>query len=58
MLAVRAKVDFKVIFPFAFKSAELLFANEIFSKPDVDGGLVGGASLNAAEFVQIIKALK
>lgn len=33
-------------------------ANEIFSQPDVDGGLVGGASLNAAEFVQIIKALK
>ena len=33
-------------------------AKEIFSKPDVDGGLVGGASLNAEEFVQIIKALK
>lgn len=33
-------------------------ANEIFSQPDVDGGLVGGASLIAAEFIQIIKALK
>ena len=33
-------------------------AKEIFSQPDVDGGLVGGASLIAAEFVQIIKALK
>jgi triosephosphate isomerase (TIM) len=33
-------------------------AQELFSSPDVDGGLVGGASLNAAEFVQIIKALK
>lgn len=33
-------------------------ANEIFSQPDVDGGLVGGASLIATEFVQIIKALK
>jgi triosephosphate isomerase len=33
-------------------------AAEIFSKEDVDGGLVGGASLNADEFVQIIKALK
>lgn len=32
-------------------------ANELFACPDVDGGLVGGASLNAAEFVQIIKAL-
>jgi triosephosphate isomerase (TIM) len=33
-------------------------AKEIFSKPDVDGGLVGGASLNAAEFAEIIKSLK
>ena len=33
-------------------------AADIFSKPDVDGGLVGGASLVAAEFAAIIKALK
>ncbi len=33
-------------------------AGELFANPDVDGGLVGGASLNAGEFVQIIKALK
>lgn len=33
-------------------------ANELFSQPDVDGGLVGGASLVASEFIQIIKALK
>jgi triosephosphate isomerase len=33
-------------------------AGEIFSKPDVDGGLVGGASLNATEFEAIIKSLK
>lgn len=33
-------------------------AKEIFSQPDVDGGLVGGASLNAAEFATIIQALK
>ncbi|MEJ7680664.1 MAG: triose-phosphate isomerase [Segetibacter sp.] len=33
-------------------------AKEIFEKPDVDGGLVGGSSLIAEEFVQIIKALK
>jgi triosephosphate isomerase len=33
-------------------------AKELFSQPDVDGGLVGGASLNAAEFVAIINALK
>jgi triosephosphate isomerase len=33
-------------------------AKEIFSQPDVDGGLVGGASLLADEFVTIIKSLK
>ena len=33
-------------------------AKEIFGSKDVDGGLVGGASLNAAEFIDIIKALK
>jgi triosephosphate isomerase (TIM) len=33
-------------------------ASEIFGKPDVDGGLVGGASLKADEFVQIINGLK
>ncbi len=33
-------------------------ARELFSCPDVDGGLVGGASLVAAEFIEIIKALK
>ena len=29
-------------------------AAELFSQPDVDGGLVGGASLNAEEFVKIV----
>jgi len=33
-------------------------AKEIFSQPDVDGGLVGGASLVADEFVTIINSLK
>lgn len=33
-------------------------AAELFANEDVDGGLVGGASLVAAEFIQIIKALK
>jgi triosephosphate isomerase len=33
-------------------------AQEIFSQPDVDGGLVGGASLNADEFTTIINSLK
>ena len=33
-------------------------AKELFSCPDVDGGLVGGASLIASDFIEIIKALK
>lgn len=32
-------------------------AAELFAQPDVDGGLVGGASLNASEFLTIINAL-
>jgi triosephosphate isomerase len=32
-------------------------AHEIFSKPDVDGGLIGGAALKADDFVAIINAL-
>lgn len=33
-------------------------AKDLFSCPDVDGGLVGGASLVAADFVTIIQSLK
>ena len=33
-------------------------AQELFSCPDVDGGLVGGASLKSREFVDIVKAMK
>ena len=29
---------------------------QLFAQPDIDGGLVGGASLNAEEFVAICKA--
>lgn len=32
-------------------------AQEIFSKPDVDGGLIGGASLVADDFLAIVKAI-
>ncbi|MCX7744807.1 MAG: triose-phosphate isomerase [Flavobacteriales bacterium] len=31
-------------------------AKDLFNKPDIDGGLVGGASLNALDFVTIIHA--
>ena len=32
-------------------------AQEIFSKKDVDGGLIGGASLNAEDFTAILKSI-
>ena len=32
-------------------------AKEIFSKPDVDGGLIGGASLKCDDFIDIVKAI-
>ena len=32
-------------------------AKEIFSKPDVDGGLIGGASLNSSDFLKIIESI-
>lgn len=32
-------------------------AREIFGKPDVDGGLIGGASLKAGDFIEIVEAL-
>jgi triosephosphate isomerase len=31
-------------------------ANDLFSQPDIDGGLIGGASLKAADFLAIINA--
>ena len=31
-------------------------ASEIFSKPDVDGGLIGGAALKAEDFIAVINA--
>ena len=32
-------------------------AEEIFSKPDVDGGLIGGAALNAKDFFGVVNAI-
>jgi triosephosphate isomerase len=33
-------------------------AGELFANPDVDGGLIGGASLKAADFVTIVNSFK
>jgi triosephosphate isomerase (TIM) len=43
----------RVIYGGSVKAAN---ARELFSQPDVDGGLIGGASLASAEFVAIAKA--
>jgi triosephosphate isomerase len=37
-------------------SVKAVNASELFSMPDVDGGLVGGASLNAEEFLAVCRA--
>ena len=37
-------------------SANAQNARELFSQPDVDGGLIGGASLKAADFLTIIQS--
>jgi triosephosphate isomerase len=31
-------------------------ADELFAQPDVNGGLIGGASLNAEDFLAIVRA--
>ena len=31
-------------------------AKELFSMPDIDGGLIGGASLDAHSFAEIVRA--
>lgn len=33
-------------------------AREIFSKPDVDGGLIGGAALKASDFAKIVEGIQ
>ena len=32
-------------------------AKDIFDQPDVDGGLIGGASLNHSDFIKIVKSI-
>ena len=37
-------------------SCKPINSKEIFAKPDIDGGLIGGASLNAKDFLSIVKS--
>ncbi|MFT3934317.1 MAG: triose-phosphate isomerase [Chitinophagaceae bacterium] len=47
--------DIPILYGGSVKAAN---AKELFASEDVDGGLVGGASLIATEFISIIEALK
>ena len=45
-----------IIFEFYMVGVKPNNAKEIFSLNDVDGGLIGGASLNFSDFLSIINA--
>jgi triosephosphate isomerase len=47
--------DISILYGGSVKAAN---ATELFACPDVDGGLVGGASLVAQNFIEIIRSLK
>jgi triosephosphate isomerase len=47
-----AAAKVRIIYGGSVKAAN---AEELFAMPDVDGGLIGGASLNAAEFEAICR---
>jgi triosephosphate isomerase len=56
-LSARAGMEFAKTIPILYGgSCNPGNAKELFSCPDVDGGLIGGASLQAADFLSIIKA--
>jgi triosephosphate isomerase len=50
---VKIAADLRVLYGGSVKAAN---AREIFAMPDVDGGLIGGASLKADEFLKICAA--
>ena len=45
--------DLRILYGGSCKAAN---AQELFSMQDIDGGLIGGASLKAAEFLAICRA--
>lgn len=46
--------DLSILYGGSVKAAN---ARELFAMPDIDGGLVGGASLQAEEYVEIVKCI-
>jgi triosephosphate isomerase len=53
VLGERAAQDIRVLYGGSVKADN---ATEFFQKPDIDGALVGGASLKVSEFIQITQA--
>lgn len=53
MLGAESAVKTRIIYGGSMKPAN---AAELMSQPDIDGGLVGGASLNAKDFLAIARA--
>jgi triosephosphate isomerase len=55
MAAKDAKIadSLRILYGGSMKGAN---AKELISQPDIDGGLIGGASLNAEEFLTICRA--
>jgi len=51
--SVRIAADLRLLYGGSVKAAN---AAELFSMPDIDGGLIGGASLDAQEFLGICAA--
>ena len=49
----RARAEVPVLYGGSVKAAN---AAALFAMPDIDGGLVGGASLDATEFLAIARA--
>jgi triosephosphate isomerase len=53
MRNARIAADLRILYGGSVKGSN---AAALFSKPDIDGGLVGGASLDAADFLTICRA--
>jgi triosephosphate isomerase len=54
-LRKRVPADTRILYGGSVKAQN---ARAIFAMPDVDGGLIGGASLVANEFIEIVRAAK
>lgn len=54
-LAAKGAADVSVLYGGSVKPDN---AEELFAQPDIDGGLIGGASLKAEDFLAICRAAR